>query len=79
MKTIQDVLRAKEGQLQQIQKEIEALKLAARLVAEESEPAAARATAPTPAPQMVMRPQATQAQPAAVAASAWDVTKPQFP
>ncbi len=78
MKTIQDVLRAKEAQLQQIQKEIEALKLAARLVAEESEPAA-RATASTQAPQMVMRPQATQAQPAAVAPSAWDVSKPQFP
>ena len=74
MKTIQDVLRAKEAQLQQIQKEIEALKLAARLV-EESETASVRATTAAPAPQLVMRP---AAQPA-IAPSAWDASKPQFP
>ncbi len=94
MKNINEVLRAKEQQLQQIQREIEALRVAARLLADETDVApAARVATPTnvavpgvPPPQMVMRP----AQPVAhvtapkesttyVAASAWDVSKPQFP
>jgi len=91
MKNIHEVLRAKEQQLQQIQKEIEALKTAARLLAEESEAAPGRAASSTnvAVPQMVMRPAqpAPATAPAAapkesasyVAASAWDVAKPQFP
>ena len=40
MKNINDVLREKELQLQQVQKEIDALKLAMRLLTEESGPVA---------------------------------------
>ena len=94
MKNINDVLRLKEQQIQQLQREIETLRAAARLLVEESDQAPApRPVSSTnvampamPAPQMVMRP----AQPVApvsapkesstyVAASAWDVPKPQFP
>ena len=91
MKNIQDVIRAKEQQIQQMQREIEVLRAAARLLADDNEVAAAPrpasstnvAVPPMPAPSMVMRP----AQPAAaakesstyVAPSAWDVSKPQFP
>lgn len=94
MKNINDVLRLKEQQIQQLQREIEALRVAARLLADDNDvvPAPRPATSTNvavpamPAPQMVMRP----AQPVApvsapkesstyVAASAWDVTKPQFP
>jgi len=91
MRNIDEVIRSKEQQLQQIQKELEALRLAAKLLAEESDTApAARAASPAKAaaPQMIMRP----AQPAAappvsaakeaaslVAPPAWDVNKPQFP
>ena len=89
MKNIHEVLRAKEQQLQQLQKEIEALRTAARLLAEEGEAAPARPASPlnVPVPQVVMRPAQPVPQPAAatketgsyVAASAWDVAKPQFP
>lgn len=91
MKNIHDVMRQKEQQIQQLQREIEALRVAARILAEDGDvaPAPRPATSTNvavpamPAPQMVMRP----AQPVAapkdsgtyVAASAWDVTKPQFP
>lgn len=91
MKNIQEVMKAKEQQLQQIQRELEALRTVARLLADDSEvaPGARPATStnvavpPMQAPPMVMRP----AQPAAppkesttyVAPSAWDVSKPQFP
>jgi len=94
MKNIHEVLRIKEQQLQQIQKEIEALRVAARLLADESDMAPAAAARPAtstnvPVPQMIMRPAqpVAAAQPAAapketttyVAPSAWDITKPQFP
>lgn len=91
MKNIHEVLRAKEQQLQQVQKEIEALKTAARLLADEGEATPARAASSThiAVPQMIMRPAPVVAQPQPVAApketatyvapSAWDVTKPQFP
>ncbi len=92
MKNINDVLRLKEQQIQQLQREIEALRVAARLLADDNEVAPRPASSTNvavpamPPPQMVMRP----AQPVApvsapkesstyVAASAWDVTKPQFP
>jgi hypothetical protein len=38
MKNIYDVLKQKEAQIQQLQKELEALKLAARLLSEDGEP-----------------------------------------
>jgi len=38
MKNIFDVLRQKEAELQQIQKEIEALRIAARILSDEGEP-----------------------------------------
>lgn len=90
MKNIQDVIKAKEQQLQQIQRELEALRVAARLLADDSDAPAARAAttasvpaAATAAPAMVMRPAQPVAAPKEsgtyVAASAWDVTKPQFP
>ncbi len=94
MKNINEVLRGKEQQLQQIQREIEALRVAARLLADEGDVAATprpatstNTTVPAiPAPQIVMRPAQPVAPAAApkestsyVAPSAWDVTKPQFP
>ena len=94
MKNIHDVLRIKEQQVQQLQREIEALRVAVRILAEESDaaPAARAASASngtTPgmsAPPMVMRPAQPVSPVAApkdsgsyVSASAWDVSKPQFP
>ncbi len=91
MKNIQDVLRAKEQQFQQLQQQaqqiqtdIEALRTAARLLADESDVAAPRPVTSTSVPQMIMRPAQPAAAPAKesatyVAPSVWDVTKPQFP
>ncbi len=83
MKNIQDVIRSKEQQMQQIQKELEALKLAAKLLVEDGDTAAqpARAAAATPAPSMVMRPAPPAAKDSGTYASApaWDASKPQFP
>jgi hypothetical protein len=41
MKNIYDVIKQKEAQLLQLQKEIEALQIAARLLSDETEPVAA--------------------------------------
>lgn len=83
MKNIQDVIRSKEQQMQQIQKELEALKLAAKLLVEDGDtaPQASRAGATTTAPGMVMRPATPAAKDSGTyaAAPAWDATKPQFP
>ena len=94
MKNINDVLRIKEQQVQQLQREIEALRVAARLLADETDVMAARPATSTnvavpamPPPPMVMRPAPAVAAPVAapkesatyVTASAWDVSKPQFP
>jgi len=94
MKNIQEVLKLKEQQIQQIQKEVEVLRMAARLLADDNEggpggrPATSSNIAAPPMatpPGMVMRP-APSAPVAApkesatyVTASAWDVSKPQFP
>lgn len=43
MKNIYDVLRQKENELQQLQKDIETLRAAVRLLSEDSEEAAAKA------------------------------------
>jgi hypothetical protein len=91
MKNINDVMRTKEQQIQQLQREIEALRVAARLLADDGDMVAARPASSTnvampamPAPSMVMRPAQTPAPSPKdsgtyVAASAWDVSKPQFP
>ncbi len=94
MKNINDVLRVKEQQIQQLHREMETLRAAARLLAEENDvgPAPRPATSTNvavpamAAPPMVMRPTQPVAPVSApkesstyVAASAWDVSKPQFP
>ncbi len=83
MKNIQDVIRSKEQQMQQIQKELEALKLAAKLLVEDGDMPAqpARATAATTTPGMVMRPAAPAVKDSGTYAAApvWDASKPQFP
>lgn len=93
MKNINEVIRVKEQQIQQLQREIETLRAAARLLADDGDgvPASRPTTSgnvavPPAAPQMVMRP-AQPATPAAaskettsyVTPSTWDVSKPQFP
>jgi hypothetical protein len=50
MKNIFDVLRQKEAELQQLQKEIEALRVAARLLAEDGDPRLESAGRPVIAP-----------------------------
>lgn len=95
MKNIHDVIKAKEQQVQQLQRELEVLRAAAKLLADDSEaapgprPATSThvAAPPLPTPPMVMRPAPAAAPVAAaapesgayVAPSAWDVNKPQFP
>jgi hypothetical protein len=61
MKNIFEVLRQKEAELQQMQKEVEALRMAARLLADEGDPRSERsetsmrpviaAAGPVPAPR----------------------------
>jgi hypothetical protein len=51
MRNINDVLREKEAELQQLEKEIEVLRLAASLLAEEETPAVSGPVAPVAAPQ----------------------------
>jgi hypothetical protein len=74
MKNIFDVLRQKEAELQQIQKEIEALRVAARLLSDESDPRPEAAMRPTvvPATPEVL-PRAKQA------TSVFDAGSRQFP
>jgi hypothetical protein len=62
MKNLYDVLRQKEAEIQQLQKDIEALRVAARLLADEgeSEPVNTRPmTGPTPTPRVAAAPVAT--------------------
>jgi len=65
MKNIFDVLRQKEAELQQIQREIEALRVAARLLAEDgdprTEPAMRPAAVPSVPPEPMPRSKATTA------------------
>jgi hypothetical protein len=58
MKDINEVLRKKEVDLQQLQREVEALRIGARLLSEETEPATvyARPAPPTNAYASAMRP-----------------------
>ncbi|MGD9714684.1 MAG: hypothetical protein AB7V46_21885 [Thermomicrobiales bacterium] len=68
MKNIFDVMRQKEAEIQQLQREIEALRTAARLLADETDPspesfARGAANGPNAAmnPAPVLRPAASQA------------------
>lgn len=75
MKKIEDVLRAKEQQLEQVHREIEALKLTQRLLQDDASPAvAASSLASMPAPPVVMKPagESTYTPP-------WDAAPKQFP
>ena len=51
MRNIRELLREKEAELQQLEKEIEALRLVASLLEEEGSPAAAEAVAPVASPK----------------------------
>jgi hypothetical protein len=75
MKNIFDVLRQKEAELQQIQKEVEALRVAARLLSDESE-ARAEAVVRPPAPTL---PGPIAAPRAKEVATGFDTSPRQFP
>ncbi len=77
MKNIYDVLRQKEAELQQLQKEIEALRIAARLLSDENEARTESAARPTavPPPASPLR----AASPAKEAVAAWETGPRQFP
>jgi hypothetical protein len=51
MKNIRDLLREKEAELKRLEKEVEALRLAASLLEGEGSPAAAEASAPVASPK----------------------------
>ncbi len=78
MKNIYDVLRQKEAELQQLQKEIEALRIAARLLSDDNEARADNAGRPTavPSPPSPLR-AANATKEAAV--GAWETGPRQFP
>ncbi len=60
MKNLYDVLRQKEAEIQQLQKDIEALRVAARLLADESESENTRPiSGPTATPRVATSPVAT--------------------
>jgi uncharacterized protein involved in exopolysaccharide biosynthesis len=73
MKNINDVLKQKEIEYLQLQKEIEALRTAARLLADDSDPYKPSVSAP-PAPARVVT---TASEPAF--ASSWDASAKKFP
>jgi hypothetical protein len=85
MKNIHDVLRQRELLLQQVQKEIEALKLTAQILADESEIANESFPGKTPQPIPVAPPAAQPVTPIAMPSSAvgysaaWGNTSKQFP
>ncbi len=73
MKNINDVLKQKEIEYLQLQKEIEALRTAARLLADDSDPYKPGISVPT----MPARGGTTSAEPAF--ASSWDASAKKFP
>ena len=83
MKDINEVLRRKEVDLQQLQREVEALRVAARLLSEEAE--AAPAYARTAAPVSAYAPPARPAPPPPAGSSdagygsPWDAAAKKFP
>lgn len=86
MKNVYEVLRQKELELARLEKEVEALRVAAPLLSDDKEatsdtPAAKPTLAATPAPQQPIRipqPAVAQVQPAARAAG-WDDTAKRWP
>jgi hypothetical protein len=78
MKNIADVLKQKEIEYMQLQKDIEALRVAARLLAEDDSSAFAKAAAAAP-PIGAMRPQPTGASGDPGYAPVWDAAPKKFP
>jgi hypothetical protein len=83
MRDINEVLRKKEADLQQLQKEIDALRIAARLLSAETEaaisftrPAAATSSYPSPTRPA---PPAAATTPEAGYKSSWDAAAKTFP
>lgn len=82
MKDINEVLKKKETDLQQLQREVEALRIAARLLSEEVETVTAYAR---PAPANAYAPSTRPAPPPAAAATdagygaSWDAAAKEFP
>ena len=78
MKDINEVLRRKEADLQQLQREVEALRIAARLLSDEAEviPAYARPGAPVNAYAQPARPPAGAE---AGYGASWDAAPKKFP
>ena len=82
MKDINEVLRKKEVDLQQLQREVEALRIAARLLSQETEvaPAYTRPIAPTNAYTPPTRPvPPTPAGAEAGYGASWDAAAKKFP
>jgi len=83
MRDINEVLRKKEVDLQQLQREVEALRIAARLLSEETEPATvyARPATPTNAYAPPTRPAPPPPAGAADAGygASWDAAAKKFP
>lgn len=87
MKNVYEVLRQKELELARLEKEVEALRVAAPLLSDENKEATSEAAAPkptlaaAPVPQQPIRipqPAVAQVQPAARAAG-WDDTAKRWP
>ena len=87
MKNVYEVLRQKELELARLEKEVEALRLAAPLLSDDKDASSDVATpkptlaTPTPVPQQPIRipqPAVSQVQPAARAAG-WDDTAKRWP
>jgi len=83
MKDINEVLRRKEVDLQQLQREVEALRMAVRLLSEEAEavPAYARPVLPASAyaPPTRPAPPPSAGSPDAGYGSSWDAAAKKFP
>ena len=83
MKDINELLRKKEADLQQIQREVEALRIAARLLSDEAEtvPAYARPVPPTSAyaPPTRPAPPPTAGSPDPGYGPSWDAAAKKFP
>jgi hypothetical protein len=80
MKNIYDVLKQKESEIQQLQKEIEALRIAATLLADDTDArpvAAAAVAAPTPVLTPVRN--TTPVIKEAAHSGTWDSSSRQFP
>ncbi|HTT60232.1 MAG TPA: hypothetical protein VMG35_00270 [Bryobacteraceae bacterium] len=75
MRDINEVIRRKEAELQQLQRDVEALRVAAQLLLEEGETGAAHLSRPTAGTAGRPAPSASQAG----YASSWDAATKKFP